>query len=95
MENKKFQLQMFIYIGVKKCQMMTVGIIVNITRKEGRLERTFNAGHFSFSNNYIPFRATLALENLPHVCLSGFNDYSVMNDSIDDSFAMYINAKYI
>lgn len=69
--------------------------LMNITRKEGRLERTFNAGHFSFSNNYIPFRATLALENLSHVCLSGFNNYSVMNDSINDSFAMYINAKYI
>ena len=91
----KEELELLLMSMKKELDNTRSELSMNITRKEGRLERTFNAGHFSFSNNYIPFKATLALENLPHVCLSGFNNYSVMNDSINDSFAMYINAKYI
>ena len=64
---------------------------MNITRKEGRLERMFDAGHFSLGNNCTPFKATLALENLSHVCFTSFDDYGVMNDSVNNSFAMYID----
>ena len=52
---------------------------VNITRKEDRLERMFDTGHFALSNSCTHFVTTLALEDLSHVCFTSFYDYGVMN----------------
>ena len=38
-----------------------------------------HAGYFSLNNSCTHFVATLALENLSHVCFTSFYDYGVMN----------------
>ena len=45
-----------------------------------------HASHFSLNDSCTHFVATLALEDLSHVCFTSFDDYGVMNDSVNYSF---------